>query len=159
MFTDVAFCPWSFTLQGFFHIKLILCTNNFPTTQEAMFAVLIDRLDDLDDLLCRDDSPREAWALIKEEKTMRREIARAIQSNSNHVYTVDQVCSSENRSTWESQRRARCWWIRDFMRNSLDWRFLSHGLKLGIWALLSGYKKFTLWLRVRHVSAFLTAPC
>ena len=33
-----------------------------PSTRDAMFALMRDRLDDLDDLLLRDDSPREAWA-------------------------------------------------------------------------------------------------
>ena len=61
-----------------------------PVTQGEMFALLIDRLDDIDDLLLRDDSPRAAWAAITEEKVMRREIARELRNASNHAYTVDQ---------------------------------------------------------------------
>ncbi|WP_440466169.1 hypothetical protein ACKI1H_20775 [Pseudomonas sp. YH-1] len=61
-----------------------------PTTRDDMFAVLVDRLDDLEDLLLQDVSPRDAWALIKDEKVMRREISRALQHASNHVYQVDQ---------------------------------------------------------------------
>lgn len=61
-----------------------------PVTREEMFALLVDRLDDIDDLLLRDDSPRAAWAAISDEKVMRREIARELRNASNHAYTVDQ---------------------------------------------------------------------
>jgi len=61
-----------------------------PMTREDMFALLVDRLDDIDDLLLRDDSPRAAWAAITDEKVMRREIARELRNASNHAYKVDQ---------------------------------------------------------------------
>jgi len=61
-----------------------------PMTRDDMFALLVDRLDDIDDLLLRDDSPREAWAGISDERVMRREIARELRNASNHAYTVDQ---------------------------------------------------------------------
>ena len=38
-----------------------------PATREEMFAVMSDRLSHLDDLLLRDDSPRQAWADITDE--------------------------------------------------------------------------------------------
>jgi hypothetical protein len=60
------------------------------STNEAMFAMMKDRLSDLDDLLLRDISPREAWAGILDEKIMRREIARELSYASNSIYTVDQ---------------------------------------------------------------------
>ena len=60
------------------------------STNEAMFALIDDRLAELDELLLRDDSPREAWAGITEEKVMRREIARALGHAANGLYTVDQ---------------------------------------------------------------------
>lgn len=60
------------------------------STNEAMFALLQDRLSDLDDLLLHDDSPREAWALISDEKIMRRVIARELRRAANSLYTVDQ---------------------------------------------------------------------
>ena len=60
------------------------------TTNEAMFAIMKDRLSDLDDLLLRDASPREAWAGISDEKVMRREIARELSHAANSIYTVDQ---------------------------------------------------------------------
>jgi len=59
-------------------------------TNEAMFAVMKDRLSDLDDLLLRDVSPREAWAGISNERVMRREIARELNHAANSIYTVDQ---------------------------------------------------------------------
>lgn len=61
-----------------------------PTTRDDMFAVLIDRLDDLDDLLLQDISPRAAWAVIRDEKVMRRLIALQLHNASNDAYTVDQ---------------------------------------------------------------------
>ncbi|MBL3962229.1 ATP-binding protein [Burkholderia sp. KCJ3K979] len=60
------------------------------STNEAMFAVLKDRLSDLDDLLLRDTSPREAWAGISDEKVMRREIARELSYAANGIYKIDQ---------------------------------------------------------------------
>lgn len=61
-----------------------------PATRDAMFALMRDRLDDLDDLLLQDVSPREAWAAIKDERVMRRELARTLRDWSRSVYTVDQ---------------------------------------------------------------------
>jgi hypothetical protein len=52
-----------------------------PSTCEAMFALLRDRLDDIDDLLLQDESPREAWANITDEHVMRREIARELRND------------------------------------------------------------------------------
>jgi hypothetical protein len=61
-----------------------------PVTRSDMFAVMIDRLDDIDDLLLQDISPRAAWAGIDDEATMRREIARVLRDSANHAYTIDQ---------------------------------------------------------------------
>jgi len=55
-----------------------------------MFAIMKDRLSDLDNLLLRDTSPREAWAGISDERVMRREIARELGNLANGVYNVDQ---------------------------------------------------------------------
>ena len=60
------------------------------STNEAMFALMNDRLAELDDLLLRDTSPREAWAGITDEKVMRREIARELNHAANGLYKVDQ---------------------------------------------------------------------
>ena len=61
-----------------------------PTTHEAMFALMRDRLDDIDDLLLQDISPRELWASIIDEHVMRRELARALRDAGNQSYTIDQ---------------------------------------------------------------------
>lgn len=61
-----------------------------PITRDDMFAIMTDRLADLEDLLLRDDSPRQTWAAIKDEATMRREIARELRHTSRQAYTVDQ---------------------------------------------------------------------
>ena len=61
-----------------------------PATNEAIFALLRDRLDDIDDLLLQDVSPREAWSNITDEHIMRRELARALKDAANQNYTVDQ---------------------------------------------------------------------
>ena len=60
------------------------------STNEAMFALLDDRLAELDDLLLRDTSPRDAWAGITDERVMRREIARELHHAANGLYKVDQ---------------------------------------------------------------------
>jgi hypothetical protein len=61
-----------------------------PATRSEMFAVMVDRLDDIDDLLLQDISPRATWAGIGDEAIMRREIARVLRDSSNHAYTIDQ---------------------------------------------------------------------
>jgi hypothetical protein len=61
-----------------------------PASNEAMFSIMVDRLDDLDDLLLRDESPREAWAAITEERVMRREIVRELNHHANGLYKVGQ---------------------------------------------------------------------
>ena len=60
------------------------------STNEAMFALMNDRLADLNDLLLGDMSPREAWAGITNEKVMRRAIARELSHAANGLYMVDQ---------------------------------------------------------------------
>lgn len=60
------------------------------STNSAMFAILNDRLSDLDELLLSDTSPREMWASIDAERVMRKAIARELNISSNKLYTVDQ---------------------------------------------------------------------
>lgn len=69
-----------------------------PKTPEAMFSLMRDRLDDIDDLLLRDISPRELWASIERERLMRKEIARELANAANQCYTIDQesVTADEN---------------------------------------------------------------
>ena len=60
------------------------------STNEQMFAIMSDRLSDIDELLLRDTSPRELWATIKDEPLLRREIARELHDTARGLYTVDQ---------------------------------------------------------------------
>ncbi len=52
-----------------------------------MFTLMVDRLEDINDLLLRDISPREVWAGISDEKVMRREIARELINHANGLFT------------------------------------------------------------------------
>lgn len=61
-----------------------------PITRDDMFSLLNDRLNDLEDLLLRDDSPRAAWASINDEKVMRRVIAHELNTSARSSYKVDQ---------------------------------------------------------------------
>ncbi len=61
-----------------------------PSTNEAMFAIMVDRLEDLGELLLLDASPREAWAGITQERVMRREIARELGNHANGLYKIGQ---------------------------------------------------------------------
>ncbi len=77
-----------------------------PTSREAMFALMRDRLDDLDELLLEDVSPRESWAKIDEERIMRREIARELLNHANNCYTVDQEAATADEKETDIRLRA-----------------------------------------------------
>lgn len=78
------------------------------TTNEALYALVKDRLADLEDLLRSDASPREAWAAITQERVMRRAIASQLSHAANGLYTVDQepVTGEENRTDIRLRSRA-----------------------------------------------------
>ncbi len=61
-----------------------------PSTNEAMFGLMVDRLIEIEDQLLRDKSPRRLWATITDEKVMRAAIARELDVLRNGLYTVDQ---------------------------------------------------------------------
>ncbi len=70
------------------------------STNEAMFAIMTDRLEELDELLHQDTSPREAWAGISKEKVMRREVARELENMNRGLYRVDQeAVTAEEKET------------------------------------------------------------
>jgi hypothetical protein len=71
-------------------IKLDRYSELPPLTRDDMFSLTMDRLDDIGELLLRDDSPRGAWALIADEHLMRQQIARELRTSSNGAYTVNQ---------------------------------------------------------------------
>jgi hypothetical protein len=77
-----------------------------PTTRDAMFAIMRDRLEDIDDLLLQDISPREAWANIAKEHLMRRELARELRSCANSMYTVDQEAATADEKETDIRLRA-----------------------------------------------------
>ncbi|GAB2528038.1 NACHT domain-containing protein [Simplicispira piscis] len=61
-----------------------------PKTTTDMAQLLVDRLDDLQELLLRDTSPRAGWASINDENTLRPMIAHELEVASRQAYTVDQ---------------------------------------------------------------------
>lgn len=77
-----------------------------PATRDAMFAIMRDRLDDIDDLLLQDVSPREAWANIAKEHLMRRELARELRNHANNMYTVDQEAATADEKETDIRLRA-----------------------------------------------------
>lgn len=77
-----------------------------PSTRDAMFSVMRDRLDDIDDMLLQDTSHRETWATISDERLMRRGIARELHTNANHVYTVDQEAATAEEKETDIRMRA-----------------------------------------------------
>ena len=87
-------------------VKLYSRQEAPPKTRDAMFEVLVDRLDDIDDLLLHDDSPREAWALINDERIMRREIARQLRNTANDAYTVDQESVTADEKETDTRLRS-----------------------------------------------------
>jgi len=77
-----------------------------PATNDAMFAMMVDRLGDIDDLLLRDVSPREAWAGITEERVMRREIARELSHHANGLYKIDQEAATADEKETDIRLRS-----------------------------------------------------
>ena len=61
-----------------------------PKTATDMAQLLIDRLDDLQELMLRDTGPRAAWAMVDDENTLRPAIAHELEVASREAYTVDQ---------------------------------------------------------------------
>lgn len=71
-----------------------------PRNREEMFTLLRDRIDDLEELLLRDTSPRAAWAAINEEVVLRPLIARELEIAARKAYTVDQeAVTADNKET------------------------------------------------------------
>lgn len=61
-----------------------------PKTGTDMAQLLVDRLDDLQELMLRDTGPRAAWAAVNDENTLRPAIARELEVAARSAYTVDQ---------------------------------------------------------------------
>lgn len=69
-----------------------------PVTRADMAAMLLDRLDQLDDRLREDSSPRKTWAGIREETELRRGIAGEMERLAKGAYSVgqEQTTAEEN---------------------------------------------------------------
>lgn len=65
-----------------------------PMTRDQMFTLLNDRLDDVEELLLADTSPRETWARVTLEREMRRNIGHELEGLAAGVYTVNQEAVS-----------------------------------------------------------------
>ncbi|MBB3835277.1 hypothetical protein FHR55_003521 [Xanthomonas arboricola] len=70
-----------------------------PRTRMEMATLLQGRLDDLDDLLLRDKSPREAWRKYPEETLLRREIAREITHMERNAVVTEETVTAEEKRT------------------------------------------------------------
>lgn len=70
--------------------KLLSRKELSPKTTTDMAQLLVDRLDDLQELLLKDTGPRAGWASIDDENTLRPLIARELEVASREAYTVDQ---------------------------------------------------------------------
>jgi hypothetical protein len=75
-------------------------------TRDDMFAVMCDRLDDIEDLLLQDVSPRELWSGAGDERVMRRELARQLRNSANHMYTVDQESATADEKETDIRMRS-----------------------------------------------------
>lgn len=70
-------------------VQLDQTSEPTPFNNEMMFTLMVDRLEDLSDLLLEAESPWEVWGAIEEEKILRREVARELKNRRNGLYTVD----------------------------------------------------------------------
>lgn len=73
--------------------EVIAYEENFevaPRNRRQMAQVIASRLEDVDDLLRQDESPRELWEKITEEKLLRRELAAQFRQRSLNSYTITQ---------------------------------------------------------------------
>jgi hypothetical protein len=61
-----------------------------PKTATDMAQLLVDRLDDLQELMLRDAGPRAAWAVVDDENRLRPAIAHELEVACRGAYTVDQ---------------------------------------------------------------------
>lgn len=77
-----------------------------PVTRDEMFALMVDRLDDFDDVLVQDVSPRAVLALISEERVMRQWIASQLKTSANRLYTVDQEAVTADEKETDIRLRA-----------------------------------------------------
>ena len=84
-----------------------------PKTRDELFQLMMDRIEDIEDLLRQDTSPRELWAAINEkkekekERKMRKAISHELHGKSNHAYTLDQEAVTADEKKTDIRLRAR----------------------------------------------------
>lgn len=61
-----------------------------PTTNEEMFHLMLDRLEDLEEYLLSDYSPKATWQQMNKEFELRRAIAYFLNTSSLNLYTINQ---------------------------------------------------------------------
>jgi hypothetical protein len=71
-------------------VKLTARQEPGPRSAAEMFALIMDRLDDLRDHLLSDSSPRKLWQSVQDEHDMRRAIAGHLESRACGAYTIAQ---------------------------------------------------------------------
>ncbi len=69
---------------------VLAATTMPPMTSDQMFVLLCHRLDDIEDRMRSDTSPRDGLALIGKEYIMRRALARELETLSSNAYIIDQ---------------------------------------------------------------------
>lgn len=71
-----------------------------PKTRREMATLLRARLDDIDDLLLQDGSPRELWATIEHERLLRRDLARELGRLGREGYvSVQEAVTADEKET------------------------------------------------------------
>lgn len=71
-------------------IKLINKGIVKPTSNEEMFHLMLDRLEDLEEYLLSDYSPKATWQQMNKEFELRRAIADFLNTRSLNLYTINQ---------------------------------------------------------------------
>ncbi|MDC7741234.1 NACHT domain-containing protein [Rhizobium binxianense] len=61
-----------------------------PSTNEAMFCVMVDRIERIKDSLLLDDTNRDLLASVRDEHVMRRQIANMFRQHAHGLYRVNQ---------------------------------------------------------------------
>jgi hypothetical protein len=71
-----------------------------PKSRGEMAALLLGRLDDLDEVLSQDGSPREMWAGNSQERLLRREVARTLRGLAGGSYVaVEEAVTADEKET------------------------------------------------------------
>ncbi|MCL7750648.1 hypothetical protein LV475_03390 [Guyparkeria hydrothermalis] len=78
-----------------------------PENRSEMFDVLVGRLEDLEEMLLEDDSPRAGWAQVGEERIMRQFIAHELKRTRRSAYVLDQESVTADEKETDIRLRAQ----------------------------------------------------